>query len=178
MTTTTEATPRRRGFRRWGTTLAATAVSWWALDVVATASGALLVASSALSGAGRELVLAVLAASYVTWAAGMRVNLAANAQLLERTGTSTRASSKAAFDLAGRAGASPRARRLAAAAGYIVVEVLTETVYYVGAFGTAALSDAVDAHDALCFLAGANLGAALFEYGLGRGTSAMLRERD
>lgn len=174
----TRSTPAiRPHLGRWGATLAATAVSWGALDAVATASGALLVASAPLEGAGHELLIGLLAVTYVAWGAGMRVNLPANARLLESTGTSTRATSKAAHDLACRVSTSRRVRRFAAATGYVAVEAVMEAAYYAGAFGTAALSDGIDAHDALIFLAGANLGAALFEYGIGRGTLIFLDRR-
>jgi hypothetical protein len=158
--------------RRWGVTLTATAASTYALDAVATAAGVALVASGALRGLGHVLVLVVLAASYVAWGAGLRVNLAANWALLERTGTSTNALSKAAYDLARRA--QPRTRRLAAAAGYVATELIKEAPYYAGAFGAAVVSDSVSSNDALLFLAGANLGAAAYEYGLARLTRAFL----
>jgi len=158
--------------RRWGVTLTATAASTYALDAVATAAGVALVASGALHGLDHALVLAFLAASYVAWAAGLRVNLGANWALLERTGTSTNVLSKAAYDLTGRA--RPRTRRVAAAAGYVVTELAKEAPYYAGAFGAALVSDSVSSNDALLFLAGANLGAAAYEYGLARLTRAFL----
>ncbi|HWM11008.1 MAG TPA: hypothetical protein VNO82_16755, partial [Solirubrobacteraceae bacterium] len=164
---------RRPALKRWGITLTATALSTYALDAFATAAGVALAASQLLDGLSHGLVLAVLAASYVVWGAGLRVNLAANAQLLEQTGTSTNALSKAAYDLARRAGT--RTRRFAAGAGYVVTELIKEAPYYAGAFGATLLSDSVQAHDALVFLAGANLGAAVYEYGLGRLTGAFLR---
>ena len=49
--------------------------------------------------------------------------------------------------------------------------------YYAGAFGAAVLTDTVSSNDALVFLAGANLGAAAYEYGLGRLTRAFLARR-
>ena len=164
---------RRPALKRWGITLTATALSTYALDAFATAAGVAIAASQLLDGLSHGLVLAVLAASYVVWGAGLRVNLAANAQLLEQTGTSTNALSKAAYDLARRAGT--RTRRFAAGAGYVVTELIKEAPYYAGAFGATLLSDSVQAHDALVFLAGANLGAAVYEYGLGRLTGAFLR---
>ena len=65
-------------------------------------------------------------------------------------------------------------RRLAASAGYVGAELAKEAPYYLGAFGVAVVSDSVSAREALIFLAGANLGAAAYEYGLGRGVSAVL----
>ncbi len=167
----------RRGISRaraWLVTIAATAVSTYALDAVATAAGVLLAASGLLSGLGHGPVLAFLAGSYVLWAAGLRVNLPANATLLEETGTSTNALSKAAYDLAKLKTASLRARRVAAAAGYVATEFLKEAPYYAGAFGAALVSGSVSSNEALIFLAGANLGAAAYEYGLGRLTRAFL----
>jgi hypothetical protein len=158
--------------RRWGVTLTATAVSTYALDAVATAAGVAVVASGLLRGLDHLVVLALLAASYVAWGAGLRVNLAANLVLLERTGTSTNVLSKAAYELA-----SARFRRLAAAAGYVATELAKEAPYYAGAFGAAVVSDSVSSNDALIFLAGANLGAAAYEYALARLTRAFLRAR-
>jgi hypothetical protein len=159
--------------RRWAVTFTATAVSTYALDAVATAFGVALVASGLLAGLGHALVLVALALSYVAWGAGLRVNLRANQSLLERTGTSTNALSKAAYDLV--APRRPRLGTFAAAAGYVATEIAKEIPYYAGAFGAAVLSDSVSSNDALIFLAGANLGAAAYEYGLARLTRAFLR---
>ena len=121
--------------------------------------------------------MAFLAATYVVWGAGLRVNLAANWALLEQTGTSTSALSKAAYDLAGLGRCSERARRLASQAGYVATELVKEIPYYAGAFGAALFSDSVSSNDALVFLAGTNLGAAAYEYALGRLTRTFLRLR-
>jgi hypothetical protein len=163
--------------RRWGVTLAATAASTYALDAVATAAGVALAASGVLRSADHLAVLAFLAASYVLWALGLRVNLAANRALLERTGTSTNALSKAAYDLATATGRSPRVRAVAAGAGYVLTELAKEAPYYAGAFGATLVSDSVSSNDALIFLAGANAGAAVYEYGLARLTRAFLAAR-
>jgi hypothetical protein len=176
MSVTDAAAPARRHLhrsRRWAITLAATAVSTYALDAVAAGAGVALVASGLLHGAGHALLLALLAASYVAWGAGLRVNLRANGALLEQTGTSTNALSKVAYDVA----RGPRARRIAAAAGYVATELAKEAPYYAGAFGAAVVADSVSSGDALVFLAGANLGAAAYEYGLARGTRALLGRR-
>lgn len=133
-----------------------------------------LAASHLLRGLDHALVLAFLASTYVAWGAGLRVNLRANLALLDRTGTSTNALSKAAYDLVGLRSRSRRARRIAAGAGYVVTEIAKEVPYYAGAFGAAVLSDSVSSNDALIFLAGANLGAAAYEYGLARLTRAFL----
>lgn len=154
--------PNQRAFSAWVITLAATAVSTYALDAVATAAGVLLVASGLLSGLDRALLLALLAATYVLWGIGMWTNLRANWLLLRRTATSTNLLSKAAFELTRRR--APRRQRFAAGAGYVATELAKEAPYYAGAFGAAALTDAVSSNDALVFLAGTNLGAAAYEY--------------
>ena len=69
---------------------------------------------------------------------------------------------------------SPAAPR--AAAGYIGYRAGQGTPYYSGAFA-ATLTDSVSSSDALMFLGGANLGAALYEYGVARLTRAFLRRR-
>ncbi len=148
-----------------------------ALDAVATAGGLALTASGLLNGFGHGILLAVLAITYVIWAAGMRVNLQANAALLARTGTSTSVLSKVAHDAARRAGAGLRARRLAASAGYVATELAKEAPYYAGAFGATVATDSVSSADALVFLAGTNCAAAAYEYGLARATRALLRRR-
>jgi NNMT/PNMT/TEMT family len=169
---TTYPAARRRSLRRWSVTLAATAVSTYALDAFATAAGVLLAASQLLNGLDHGAVLVFLAATYVVWAAGLRVSLVANWRLLERTGTSTNAPSKALFDLT--RSRSPRTRRIAAATGYVATELVKEAPYYAGAFGATLVSDSVGANEALIFLGGANLGAAAYEYGLAHLTRAFL----
>jgi hypothetical protein len=159
--------------RTWTITIAATALSTYALDATATAAGLLLVATGLLSGFAPAAVAVVLAASYGLWALGMRANLAANWALLERTATSTNAFSKAAYALTRRR--HPRVRRLAASAGYVVTELAKEAGYYIGAFGAVLASDAVSSADAMVFLAGTNAGAAAYEYAVARATRALLR---
>jgi hypothetical protein len=163
--------------KRWAVTLGATVASTYLLDAVATAAGVALAASQILRGLDHRLIVAFLAATYVVWAAGLRVNLAANWALLEQTGTSTSALSKAAYDLAGLGRCSARVRRLASQAGYVATELAKEIPYYAGAFGAALFTDSVSSNDALVFLAGANLGAAAYEYALGRLTRTFLRLR-
>jgi hypothetical protein len=170
------AAPRRRRGGRWAATLAATAISTYALDAVATAAGVVLAASQLLAGLHYGPLLAVLVASYLAWGMGLRASLCANWELLEQTGTSTNALSKAAYDIAGLRARRTGTRRLAASIGYAGTELLKEAPYYLGAFG-AALTDSVSSQDALIFLAGANLGAAAYEYGLAHLTRAFLRLR-
>ena len=169
MTTPSVAVP----LRRWGITLTATAASTYALDVVATATGLALAATHLLRGLDYEVLVAFLASTYIAWGAGLRVNLAANARLLERTGTSTNALSKAAYDLVRARTGSLRAQRFAAGTGYVATELAKEIPYYAGAVAVL-LTDTMTAKDALIFLGGANLGAAAYEYGLGRLTRAVL----
>ena len=161
--------------RRWAATVGATAVSTYALDAVAAGAGAALAASGLLHGAPHALLLGFLALSYLAWGAGLRKNLSANWALLEQTGTSTNILAKAAHDLARLRGWQQRTRRLAGSAGYVATELIKEAPYYAGAFGAALVSDSVSSGDAIVFLAGANLGAAVYEYGLAGLTRAFLR---
>jgi hypothetical protein len=158
-------------------TVLATAASTYALDAFAVVVGALLAASGALAGLDRPLLLVVLGVTYAAWAAGMRVNLAANWSLLTCTGASTNALSMAAHDIARARHAGPRVRRCAASGGYVVCELAKEVPYYASAFGATLATDAVSGRDAVIFLAGTNLGAAVYEYGLARATGLFLRRR-
>lgn len=160
---------------RWAITIGATVVSTYALDALATVAGLLLVRSQVFRGLELGPVLLLLAATYVLWGVGLRANLTANLTLLEQTGTSTNVLSKAAYDLARRATSSQRRLRLAAGIGYVGTELAKEVPYYVGAFGVAIASDAISSNEALVFLAGTNLGAAAYEYGLARLTRVVLR---
>ena len=161
----------------WVLTVLATAASTYALEAFAIGVGALLAASGVLAGLDRPVLLTVLAGTYVLWAAGLRVSLRANWSLLTRTGVSTNAPSKAAHDIARARKAGPRTRRWAASGAYVLTEAAKEVPYYAGAFGATLVSDAVSARDAIVFLAGTNIGAALYEYGLGRATRRCLRHR-
>src|SRR5262249_11376717 len=155
-----------RSVGRWSIVVVATVVSTCALDLVATISGAIVAASPVLDGASRAAVVGFLVATYLLWFLGLRTNLAANGRLLEETGTSTNLLSKVLFELARRRSGSERPRQAAGRVGYLVTELAKEAPYYLGAFGAALLSDTVDATDALVFLAGTNIGAALYELGL------------
>ena len=167
----------RRAWSAWLITLAATAASTYALDAVATAAGVLLVASQLLSGLDHTR-RARLPGRVVRAVGnfGLRANLRANWLLLRRTGTSTNVLSKAAFELAGRRGARARSGSRPARATS-PTELAKEAPYYAGAFGAAVLTDAVSSNDALLFLAGANLGAAAYEYVLARLTRRLLPAR-
>ncbi|GAA1844294.1 guanitoxin biosynthesis pre-guanitoxin forming N-methyltransferase GntF [Asanoa iriomotensis] len=163
--------------RRWGLSLVATAMSAYALDVVAAAAGAGLVAAGLLDGLRQQWVVAVLVASYAIWAWGLRANLRANGALLVATGTSTNVLSKAAYDLLVRRAKGDRAPRVAAAVTYAGTEVVKELPYYGVAFGAAVSVEAITSADALVFLAGANVAAAAYEYGLARVTRVFLSRR-
>jgi hypothetical protein len=165
------------GARCWILVAAGTVVSAGALDAVATAAGVALAASGVLSGAAPAVVVTVLAASYSLWAVGLWANLIANWRLLEQTGVSTNLPSKVLFELARRRSCTQRGARAASAVGYVATEVVKEVPYYAGAFGTALVSGSVDATDALVFLAGTNLGAAAYEYGLAQLSHGVLSRR-
>ena len=159
----------------WPITILGTFVSTYALDGVATAGGVLLVASGVMAGFGPPLLWLVLVSTYVAWGAGLRVNLKANFELLEATGTSSNVLSKAAYELVRRRTRTVRARKIAAAAAYVGTEVVKELPYYGVAFGVALASNTITSRDALVFIAGTNLGAAVYEFGLGRATRVYLR---
>ncbi len=165
-----------RQLKKWSATLLANALSTYVLDTVSTAAGVLLAASGLLSDAGWGPLLVFLGASYVVWGYGLSSSLDANWRLLASTGTSTSALSKLAYDLT--SGSSPRTRRLLAAGGYVLFELLKELPYYLAAFGLALASDTVTAEQATIFLGGANLGAAAYEATLGWSTRSMLRRKD
>lgn len=174
MVTTQLAAATSSARRRWIVTIAATVASAGTLEIFATIGGTLLLASRLLDGASHGTLLVVLAATYVVWAAALRRNLIANWLLLEATGTSTNAPSKAAYDIVRVRSGSRRAMRSASMTGYVLTELAKEAPYHAGAFGTALLSDAVDSRDALVFLVGTNVGAALYEYGVARLTGVFL----
>jgi hypothetical protein len=90
---------------------------------------------------------------------------------------STNVFSKAAHDLARRFSDSVRARRWAAATGYVGTELVKEAPYYLGAFGVALVSGPITSDEALIFLAGSNVGAMVYEYGVARLTRAFLGRR-
>jgi hypothetical protein len=160
--------------KRWAVSLLATIASTYALDAVATAAGMSLVISNLLLGLDHLPAILFLASTYVVWGAGLRVNLKMNWLLLENTGTSTNVLSKALYDLVGLKSKSLRARKIAAAVGYIGTEFAKEAPYYLGAFGATLLSDSISAKEAIIFLGGANLGAAVYEYGLARAMRVLL----
>ncbi|MFN0281298.1 MAG: guanitoxin biosynthesis pre-guanitoxin forming N-methyltransferase GntF [Kineosporiaceae bacterium] len=167
----------RTSWGPWVVSAVATAASTYALDAAAAATGLLVAASGLLDGLGRDAALALLVASYGAWGLGVRANLGANWAVLEATGTSTNVLSKAGRALVRRRSGSVRAARTAAAVGYAGTELVKEVPYYATAFGAATLTDSVTVQDAVVFVVGANLGAALYEYGLARLTRALLAVR-
>lgn len=162
--------------KKWSATIIANAVSIYALDSVSTVAGVLLAASGLLSGVGFHVAAILLGASYVFWAGGLSTSLDANWRLLEATGTSTSILSKLAYDLAGARTKRVGIHRFLSGAGYVVFEFAKETPYYLGAFGLAFASDAISGEEALVFLAGANIGAAIYECGLGWSTRILLQK--
>lgn len=164
----------RRGSKRWSITVTATFLSTYAVDALATAAGLGLVKTGWLDEVATTVLLVALAGTYVIWGSGLRVALRANWVLLETTGTSTNVLSKAAHDLAAARASHQLTKRIATGAGYIVTELIKEVPYLAGALGMAAFSEAVSSREAIIFLAGANLGAASYEYSLAWGTHALL----
>jgi hypothetical protein len=162
--------------RKWSATIVANAVSTYALDAVSTVVGVALVAYGSLSGIGVQAAAVLLGASYVLWATGLSSSLKANWRLLESTGTSTSILSKLAYDLSGSRIRRAGVRRFLSGTGYVVFELAKESPYYVGAFGLAFATDTISSEEALVFLAGANVGAAAYEYGLGWSTRVFLRK--
>lgn len=161
--------------KRWSATVIANVVSTYALDTVSTVAGVLVAASGIFAGMGFQATIVVLAVSYVLWGGGLATSLKANWRLLETTGTSTSLLSKLAYDLAALRTTRTGVRRFLSAAGYVVFELAKESPYYIGAFGLAFATDAVSIEEALVFLAGANAGAAAYEYGLGWSTRILLK---
>jgi hypothetical protein len=174
---TSAAAPGRTAGAQWGLSIAATALSTYALDAVATFSGTALMAAGVLDGAGPGGAASFLGISYLVWGIGLRANLRANWMLLLTTGTSTNVLSKLAREMVAGRGGRPRWQRLAADAGYAGSELAKELPYYAGAVAAAGLTDAVSAVDAMVFLGGANLGAAAYEYALACTTRAALTHR-
>jgi hypothetical protein len=161
--------------RSWVATIAASFVTFYGLDLIATGAGLLLVAMGLLAGISHWEALALWAVTNVVWFAGLWSMLLANWELLQRTGASTNILSKAAYDLVGRLTASRRWRRVAANVGYISTELAKEAPYYFGAAGAALFSDSITAVDALVFIVGANVGASIYGFTLAHGMRLFAR---
>ena len=157
--------------------MAATAVSTYALDAFAIAVGTLLAALVCLRASTGRRCSRFLAATYVLWGAGLRANLAANWSLLAAPARARTCSRRPRTTSRGRASRRAR-RRFAASTGYVVTELAKEVPYYASASGLALVSDSVSAGDAIVFIAGTNVGAAIYEYGLARATRTYLRRRE
>ncbi len=165
--------------RRWAITIAANVGSIYILDVTATAFGLGLVAllqifAPGILGMPIAYIALFLACSYAIWGYSLSQNLKANWRLLEETETSTNVLSKAMHDLATSYTRNLAVRKFATGAGYAVTELAKEIPYYVAAFGAAAASETITVNASLLFLAGANLGAAVYEYVLALGTIRVL----
>lgn len=163
--------------RRWAITIGANIGSLYILDIIASAFGLGLVAALGLLApqalaAPMGYILAFLLLSYAVWAYTLAKNLKANWRLLEETGTSTNVLSKVFHDLTTTSNLV--FRKVSTGAGYVVTELAKEIPYYAAAFGAAAASEAITFKASLLFLAGANLGAAVYEYALAFGTLRML----
>ena len=176
MTTSSPAQPvvRADGSGRWAVTLAATVVSTYALDLVATAGGVLLALSGVFGDLAGGWLLTIVVVSYLIWGLGLRTALRANHALLEQTAVSTSLLSKLAWQVARRTAAGKAARRWASTAGYVSWELAKEIPYYIAAAGAVLIGESIGVDDVLIFLTGANLTAALYEYGIGRGTEVWL----
>ena len=161
--------------RTWIATVAASLVTFYALDMVATGAGLLLAASGLLGGISHWQALGLWLATNVVWGVGLWSMMLANWDLLQRTGTSTNILSKAAHDIVARITRSRRWRCAAAHVGYMSTELAKEAPYYLGAAGAALFSDSISAIDALVFLVGANLGAALYGFSLAHGVRLLAR---
>lgn len=175
----TDITPEkvREKMVRWGITAGGTVGSTLAIEGIATACGLTLSNSSALDTWGTKSLMLFLAESYGMWFKGMRENTNANWELLEQEGVSTNAPSKALYDMAGRRGWSERKQKIVAGAGYVGTEIAKELPYYTGAFGAATVWNEISNDDAIIFLAGANIGAGLYEYGFSKITKVGLHIR-
>jgi hypothetical protein len=161
--------------RAWAATIAASIITTYALDFVATSAGLLVVASGWLAGITHWQALGLLFATYLVWGAGLWAMMLANWELLRHTGTSANILSKVAHDLVARLTASPRWRRIAAHVGFMATELAKEAPYYFGAAGAALFSESISAIDAIIFLVGANMGAAAYGFTLAHGVRLFAR---
>lgn len=162
---------------QWGITVSANVGSVYLLDAIASAFGISFVAflelvAPSVLDAPMTYIILFLIATYAAWGYSLSKNLKANIDLLETTGTSTNMLSKVLYDIAGAT--KPKIRKLAANTGYVAIELAKEIPYYVLAFGAAAASQDVTVKMSILFLAGANIGAAVYEYVLAVSTIFIL----
>ncbi len=164
---------------QWSITVGANVGSVYVLDAVASAFGIGFVAllelyTPSVFDFPITYIIGFLVFSYGVWGYSLSKNLKANIYLLETTGASTNIFSKAFYDLARSTTSNSNLRNLAGSAGYIATELAKEIPYYVLAFGAAAASQDVTASMSILFLAGANIGAAVYEYALAFSTMFIL----
>ena len=167
---------------KWGITVGAFVASTSVIDYMAfmTGTAAVIVDKAAehpIDNVNTAGMLALLAGTYLTWGAGMRKNIKQNWELLEHEGWSTNAPSKAMHDLAESKGYSEKWQKRLTGAGYVATEAVKELPWWVGA-GLAEYTDLLSFKESLLFIAGANIGATLYEYGAAYGTEAYLRFKE
>ncbi len=158
---------------KWAITLPANVASFVILDVFATVVGIAVVQFHPFADVNTSLAVALLVGSYAFWLLGLNNAIQQNERLLKRTGVSTSALSKFAYDTSSKMSNNKRIQKYATATGYVAWELLKEIPYYVAAFAPIVASTLpfipklnYTLHDALAFLAGANIAAGLYEYGL------------
>lgn len=144
---------------RWAVSLIANAGSSYTLALVtlgfATAAGVL----NPLRSAGRIEVVLIVSLSYTTWIAGLAFNVRANWRLLETNDISVSATSKLLHDAAKRATSNRLAQYCATAFGFVIWEAIEEVPWLLA---TAGIQAAASANHGWSFLAGSNLGAAVY----------------
>ncbi len=149
----------RRGAVRLAATAAANATSSYALQLVTLAVATGTAALNPFRPLSRPEVALAVAASYSAWIIGLALNAHANWKLLERDGISVSATSKLLHDAAGRAGYARRLRYAASIFGFVVWEAIEEVPWVLGALGIQA---AAANNHGWSFLAGSNIGAAVY----------------
>ena len=157
--------PSRRARSAWLITLAATAASTYALDAVATAAGVLLVAPSCWAGSTTP-------SRSPSWPRRTCCGASPCGRTWAPTGAAAPDGNQHQRAVEGgvRAHGAPgtEPQRIAAATGYVATEMAKEAPYYAGAFGAAASPTRSRPPTRCSSSAGANLGAAAYEYGLAR----------
>lgn len=150
--------------------------SSWLLDGLATLVGVAVVAWGGFDHVPIGALVVASIVSYVAWGAGLIFNVNANGRLLATHGVSTNLVSKIVHDVvARRRRSTERARRVAAASGYVVLELVKEVPFVVGAIGVVAVSDSLATPSFFAFMIGANAAAATYELAVGLGTNRLLR---
>jgi hypothetical protein len=164
---------------KMGITGSAFAMSWLAIDGMATATAFATIGLNNLSnkviGVGLEdlntpTLIGILASSYVYWGHEMRKNFHANFDALEQEGISSNALSKIMYDYASGKTDSEKLRRLAANTGYAATELIKEIPWLVTFL-------ALPTKEAIVAYIGANIGAGLYERGAETVTRKILTSR-